>query len=131
LVPDLVALLKDESVEVRLNAAEVLAALGEEPDVVFELLSREHRKGTKGTLYPLSKLGPRAVPVIVEALADPKPETRIQAATLLREIKPPATEAIPALLAARKDRVRNVREAVRSTLDTIRPGSAWEPLEPK
>jgi HEAT repeat protein len=80
LIAGLIAALDDPDGEVRQNVALTLANLGEE-----------------------------AVPALLTALTDPKPNRRAGAASALGYIRPSAKSAIPALMDALKDRDEGVR----------------------
>jgi HEAT repeat protein len=77
-------------------------------------------------LYRLRKGGARAVPVLVELLQQESadPEQRWRAAELLGAIGPEAADAVPALVAARRDADPHVRAVAVRSLGQLAPASA-------
>ena len=67
----------------------------------------------------LANLGDAAVPRLIDALGDKKPERRGGAAYALSQIRPVAKSAIPALLKAIKDKDEGVRRQVSYALSRI------------
>ena len=68
----------------------------------------------------LGKIGPGAVPALVEMLQHQGLAVRSIAAEALAEIGPDAKEAIPALERASQDENKHVREAAAAALAKIR-----------
>jgi HEAT repeat protein len=63
-------------------------------------------------------------PALIEALRDEAATNRIQAATLLALVRPPATNAVPALTERLQDGDAKVREAAKAALEKITSGGA-------
>jgi HEAT repeat protein len=72
----------------------------------------------------LSKIGEPAIPVLIEALEDPRVTVRWGAVRALGRIGSVATEAIPALAASLKDESVQVRWAAARSLWAIGPAAA-------
>ena len=69
----------------------------------------------------LSKIGPAAVPVLIEALEDERGVVREESAWMLGHVGPQAVAAIAALREALKAPDHYVRESSASALDRIGP----------
>lgn len=76
------------------------------------------------TIDTLARIGKPAVPALVEALRDPNPDLRDQAALALARIGPQAEEAVPDLIAALNDDNEVVRKDVVRALGQVGPQAA-------
>jgi RNA polymerase sigma factor (sigma-70 family) len=74
--------------------------------------------GAAGPAVPIEVK--RAIPILIQALADKDPDTRAGAATALGEIGPDAAAAIPALKRALQDENEAVRVAAAKALNRMR-----------
>ena len=89
---------------------------------VLELVRQRHCEEDdkrQTALAELTALGARAVPSLVELMADPDSEVRSQAAWSLKDIGPPAKAAIPHLIESFGDEDRSVRFAAAIALGEI------------
>jgi hypothetical protein len=76
------------------------------------------------TIDALARIGKPAVPALVEALHDPNPDLRDQAALALARIGPDAEAAVPDLIAALNDDNEVVRKDAVRALGQIGPQAA-------
>jgi len=72
----------------------------------------------------LGRMGPAAVPKLVEALQDPNPQVRMLAARVLARIGPNAVIAVPTLQHLLEDPDGEVRRAATRALGQIGPAAA-------
>jgi HEAT repeat protein len=73
-------------------------------------------------LLPQRKKDPaQVIPALIEALKDPEHDIRLSAAIGLGSFGDQATDAIPALQAAQRDRDRRIRDAAGVALSRIDP----------
>lgn len=72
----------------------------------------------------LGRMGPAAVPKLVEALQDPNPQVRTVAARVLARIGPEAVIAVPTLQLLLEDADDEVRRAATRALGQIGPAAA-------
>ena len=136
--PALPALLKalDDDKQVWSYAIAAIAALGPDvPDAIPVLIDRldgrkargrrerDVRQGMMRTAYALSRMGPAAVPPLVEALGQSDDTLRAGAARALGGIGPAAHEAAPALLKNLSNNQDYVRDEVTQALALIGPGA--------
>ncbi|MCE9532016.1 MAG: HEAT repeat domain-containing protein [Planctomycetes bacterium] len=87
----------------------------------------------------IANLGDSVVPALIDALADAKAERRMGAAIALGQVRPPARNAVPALVNAMKDKDESVRRHVSYALSRVvgressvsdRPVSPTVPVPP-
>lgn len=71
--------------------------------------------------YSLSRLGPEAVPYLIECLADRDEQVRARAARALARIGPEARQAVSALVVALQDPSQEVRRQAAEALGQIGP----------
>lgn len=90
-----------------------IQVLAEDPDV------------RRAAVEALRRMGPAAVPALIQGLADADPEVRYAAAAALGEIWSAAEPAVPALIPVLADVHPDVRRAAAWALGEI--GSAAEP----
>jgi HEAT repeat protein len=114
-VPALIEALRDPDFAVRYFAAEALGSIGPTAEAAIPALLAAHYGGASA----LARIGPPAVPALRKALRDPKPGVRKTAAEALRDIGPPAREALPELSAALKDEAYSVRLEAAKALWTV------------
>ena len=99
-VPKLIAALHDKAGSVTLHAAEALGRMG--PDAAPELIAGlKDEKLRHWAAIILGDIGPAAkmaVPDLIKALQDPRPDIRREAVIALAHIGPEAQPAVPALL---------------------------------
>ena len=69
----------------------------------------------------LSRIGPPAVPMLVQALQHSDPEVRLQAVRVLIRMGPDAKEAVPALVPLLDDPDERIRKAAARSLGRIGP----------
>lgn len=133
-VPDLIKAFESPNSKTRLAAGSVLAMIGEDaiPALLAALKNREKLVREHSALalnrevFGVDKLSRSTINLMVDslsdALADPVPEVRREAATTLATLGAEATRAVPALITLLKkekssgDQEKLVREAVISTL---------------
>jgi HEAT repeat protein len=112
---------------VRRQAIGALAHVDPDPKMLVPLsiqLLKDPDPGVRlRVLQAIASAGPKAVPGLIDGLKDPK--TAYWASILLREIGPPAKDAVPALVARLRDRRPEVRReailALGSTGEAARP----------
>ncbi|MHC4201263.1 MAG: HEAT repeat domain-containing protein [Planctomycetota bacterium] len=137
-VPSLVEALRDGSSWVRWQVAVTLGEIGPEaeeavPALVKALMreetdmrpgiGRRHWYARKAAVEALGKIGPVAVPALVEALQHKGSALRHAAAEALAGIGPRAKGAIPGLERALRDEAKHVREAAAEALRKINVGA--------
>jgi HEAT repeat protein len=71
----------------------------------------------------LARIGPEAIPALVQALRDADPQVRSQAALALARMGPDASPAVPALMEALSDRDENVRRCAARALGQVGPSA--------
>lgn len=69
----------------------------------------------------LARIGPAAIPALIDALKDPNAEVRDRAAQALARMGPPARQAVPQLIAALQDPDWKVRRSAARALGQIGP----------
>jgi HEAT repeat protein len=117
---------------VRIRGAESLGALG--PDAApaaAELVAAlgDLSLGVAAAAETaLPRLGPAAIPEVVEGLSDPDEIVRLRAVEVLAQLGPDAAPAIPALAAALEDSEAIVRERAAAALGAIGPSAATASL---
>jgi hypothetical protein len=72
----------------------------------------------------LGRIGPPAVPSLIEALKSPDPEARLQAAQVLARMGSDAKEAVPDLIRLLDDPDERIRKAATRALGRIGPDAA-------
>jgi HEAT repeats len=129
-VSELVEALNDPEPLTRWEAARGLASMGPTAEPAIGPLADAVRRGTGppyGEADPLrmhagealAKIGPAAVPTLVELLKDPSPFVRRTAARALAGIGRPAQAAVPALNEALQDDDEQTRNLARVALRAI------------
>jgi HEAT repeat protein len=118
--------LKDDSPRVRRVAAEELGRRGAKaedavPALVALLRQDKAEPVRQAAAEALAKVGPRAVPALVDVLKDREPSSRDAAANSLRLMGPGAKEAVTALAARLKDDSPDVRQRAAEALGAIGP----------
>lgn len=113
-IPGLVKACREEDYRVRSSAAKALTQIGVE--AVPVLVKERHFIGV------LARIGPMAVPSLVESLTGVDGPAKVNAAEALGWIGPGAAEAVPALTAAMRD--SRVRAEAAAALGRIGPGTA-------
>lgn len=103
---------------------EEIALLRQQSEMEFSLLLAEKEAFEAVASRALATMGAESVPVLVEHLTHQRSEIRRWAATVLGEIGPEASDAIPALMHASSDSDASVRGAAQRSLDLIAP-SGW------
>ncbi|MCY3020099.1 MAG: HEAT repeat domain-containing protein, partial [Planctomycetota bacterium] len=124
----LIRRLSDPDVEVRKTAARFVrqlsqAALREVIPALGRLAKDENRRLAAESVETLGKLGPDAVPALIEALKDQRPDVRAAAVSALRGAGPAAKDAVPLLIAALNDANEKVRWDAVAALGTIGPAA--------
>jgi HEAT repeat protein len=113
--PALRELLKDPVSGLRQEAAVALANLGQETGAVIPILVEAVRKQDLSSwraVEALARIGPEAVPALLEAVGKWSGEARVEAIRALRQIGPPAVPALP-LLRRLVEKRRSLWAAVR------------------
>ena len=87
--------------------------------VLIETLDDPDGEVRQNIAVAISRMGDLAVPALIEALGDEKPQRRAGAAVALGQIRPEARSAIPALLKAVKDKDEVVRRQASYALSRI------------
>jgi len=137
-VPLLIERMEVENRFFRRRAARVLCALGPDAEEAIPALARaladptrEEDKEVKRLItmdysvgLALAKIGPAAVPALVEALKSENDEVRRQAAWALAHMGPEAKAAAPALVEALNDRDKQVGAYAADALKEIDPEAA-------
>jgi len=100
---------------------EEIALLKQTSEMEFSLLLAEKEAFEAVASRALATIGAESVPVLVEHLTHQRSAIRRWAATVLGEIGPDASDAVPALMHASSDEEPEVREAARQSLDLISP----------
>lgn len=128
-VPVLIDLLDLVDLKLQAGIIRVLGRIGPEEGVIPALINLmktgEKDREYTGTDIPyqaskaLSKIGPPAVPFLIEALSDEKDDTRKLAARALGRLKPRPVEAVPHLVLCVGDETRDVRNAAINALGYI------------
>lgn len=132
--PSLLAAFQSERPEAADEAGRALWRLGPKADaVVPALLSLAQGPPEKSARARelLASLGPHIVPVLVNALGDGEAARREAAADVLGRIGPPARAAVPAILAALKDKssaVALMAAMALAQIDSTRGGAAVKVL---
>jgi hypothetical protein len=72
----------------------------------------------------LGRIGPPAIPQLIELLKSPNPDVRLIAAQVLARMGSDAKEAVPTLIPLLKDPDERVRKAATRTLGRIGPDAA-------
>ena len=111
-VPALIQALQDPEKEVRQAAVSALGEVGAEaaaavPDLVA-LLPQDGPRGLH-VVFPLSRIGPAAVPALIQALRGRDTDVRSRAAQVLGLIGPEAQAAAPTLVEVLRDPEARVR----------------------
>jgi HEAT repeat protein len=109
-----------------LNAAmDAMAGLGEKvlPRMIEALEAPEVRARAAAIIARIGAKAKRAVPALVDALADPDPQTRNEILFALAAIGPDAKAAVPAVTKALSDADMNVRYAACYALGSIGPAA--------
>ena len=119
LVPILIRAVEEGSEAVRLTAIDALGDIGPpaQPAVpaLFKLLDVEYERSLAHRA--LTRIGPRSIPHLVQALEHKEVFVRVFACSSLAVLGPDAEDAIPALQKARdKDSDERVRDAARGAL---------------
>jgi HEAT repeat protein len=91
------------------------AAAVTEISPLFEVLDN-YSDARYSAIKALTKMGPRAVPILIVGLKHPDYNTRAKSAEALVEIEPLPTNAVPSLLIALKDPNARVRAAAAEAL---------------
>ena len=130
-VPTAVKALDDPEAKVCYSACYALgkmgpAALAAEPELQKKLKDKDQTVALAAA-WALAKIDPKcpetapqSVPVLIEALSDPEPRVRLEAAIALRCLGPLAKDAVPALKkAAMQDNDELVRDMVAQALAAI------------
>lgn len=101
-VPVIAAALEAGPREVALNA---LGNIGQDAASAIPAITKriDDPQSWKPALQALTKIGPAAVPALVEVLGNPDPERRAYGAIALGRMGPPAKAALPSLEAMRED----------------------------
>jgi HEAT repeat protein len=114
--------LKDDYYPVRYYAAFALGEIGPQAQVraLMEALKREDVEFVRrGIASAMGRVGPQAVPALVDALEDRNDSMRHSAALALSQIGPSAKAAVPALTKALNDPVDFVQAAAGMALKRI------------
>jgi HEAT repeat protein len=72
----------------------------------------------------LGRIGPSAIPQLIELLKSPEPDVRLIAAQVLARMGSDAKDAVPHLIPLLKDRDERIRKAAARTLGRIGPDAA-------
>jgi HEAT repeat protein len=128
----LIAALKDENTDVRLVAAERLGGQGPDgvrrAEALVEVLDTLHLGVRREAAESLCSIGPDSGPVLIRALADPRPRVRAGAALALGELvhkdsrrRSPGevSAAVPLLLGLLSDKDPEVRRNAALTLGVL------------
>jgi HEAT repeat protein len=124
-IPSLQRTLLDGHSRVRVASVVALGQIGEKavPALLYAMSLRHAKVKTKAR-QGIEQLGPRKVAALTAALKDPLGSVRLQAATLLGEMKSQAASAAPALSRCLKDEETDVRVAAANALQKMGPGVA-------
>jgi HEAT repeat protein len=116
---------KPTSDEIRQMRAQVEAEQPAAPSASQAASSIYRPWGVKETAVDaLGRIGEVAVVPLIQALADPDPGARTQAARALARIGPAAKEAVPELMRCLDDPDEEVRQAAARALGQIGPAAA-------
>jgi HEAT repeat protein len=123
-VPDVLAALRDAELQVRANAAQVLARLDQLPEEALEPLQScltEHDDGLRlHAALALRKLPPGVtMTAFQELLGDPNPRLRLLAVRFFLEIDPIHAAAGVALIECLADPSRHIRRSARELFDAL------------
>lgn len=120
-IPELKALLRDRDKDIQGSALTALAAMGPEAkDAVKNITLLLEDKDLRGTASEtLAKIGKPAVPELIKALTDAKPEVRLAAVETLGQIGPEAEAALPALGIRKGKDLPEIREAAYTAIKKI------------
>lgn len=136
-IPLLIASLEHSGEHVAEAATNYLGEIGPEARAAIPHLettvkngTSERRIGAARALWKITRESDPLVPIFIEALSHKHWLVRFSAVSALAEIGPAAKEAIPALLALRKDEDPSVRHFVLRTIAQIEPGLACKGDEP-
>lgn len=133
-LPALIKALDDEDKQIWSDAMAAIAALGpdaaEAAPVLIERLDsrkgrgrreRDLRQGMMRTAYALSRIGPAAVPPLIQALGESDTSMKIGATRALGGMGAGAKEAVPALIKNLADTQDPVRDETTQALGLIGP----------
>ena len=98
-----------------------ISLLKQQTELEFNVLEAEKEALEAVATQMLVNIGAEAVPLLVEQLASPRADIRRWAATVLGQMGPDATEAIPPLISLLSDPDPRVRTAAQHALDLISP----------
>jgi HEAT repeat protein len=133
-IPALTAALKDSDVFVRRFATQALGEAGNDKGVMAALslaLRDQDRRVVEAAAEALGKVGAPGVKPLIDLVKDKKKpsEVRRKAVVSLGKIGPEASDAVPALIAALKE--RDIQAEAVQSLGAIGPGAkeAVKPLE--
>ena len=136
-VPALARALDDDEVQVFFWSATALANLGPAAhEATPELIKRLSRGGRRyrdqvrlRVVTALTRIGPAAVPQLIDALGDESPSIRSGAAKVLGNMGPAAHEAVPRLFALLADEENHIGETAGAALGKIGPAAHPQVLE--
>jgi HEAT repeat protein len=128
-VPELIAALEDTEMRVRVKAAEALGSIKDPRPVeaLVELFGDPSRELWAAVYGALARIGPPAVPALLEALESSDWARRWKAVHLLGEIRDPAAVAVLVAL-LNKDRSTGVRVEIAAALGRIKDRDACNAL---
>jgi HEAT repeat protein len=136
-VPALARALDDDEVQVFFWSATALANLGPAAhEATPELIKRLSRGGRRyrdqvrlRVVTALTRIGPAAVPQLIDALGDDSSSIRSGAAKVLGNMGPAAHEAVPRLFALLADEENHIGETAGAALGKIGPAAHPQVLE--
>jgi len=128
-VPGLIRALKTPNPDVRCRAARALGQIGADATKAAPALIKALADGDAATGFyseePLKRIGPAALPFLVEALDDEHENVRAGAVRILGHFGPESKPAVPALVESLDDPDDTVRAGAASALGNI--GTAARP----
>jgi HEAT repeat protein len=123
-LPAVLDALSDVEVGVRRGAARCLGQMTDDADAAVPALAKLFRKDQavwvrRDACAALRRFGAKAVPVLIDALADPRRDVRRLAASCLGDLGYDAWDALPYLYLSKNDPERWVRSAADSAVEQI------------
>jgi HEAT repeat protein len=118
----------NEAEDIRKAAVAALGNMGpaaqDAVGVMIKTLAEDESLALSGHVQmAVMRLGPAAVPDLIELLQDQDPDVRAHAAVALNWVGPGARDAVPALVRALQDEGHSVREGAAFALLRIGPGA--------
>lgn len=127
-VPDLISFYQDQndSEEIRkaavVSLGEMESAAHDAVPVMVKALAEDESFALSGHIQmAMTRMGPAAVPGLIQLLHDENPDVRAHAAVAINWIGPSARDAVPALIRSLQDNAKSVRQGAALALLRIGP----------